>query len=75
MFEIGQQVAVTDRVDCEKIDLATIIFIEPDTDINEVFLYLRAFNEALNINTDPRLDRTFWRIIEGSSKYLATKGD
>lgn len=75
MYEIGQQVAITDKVDNEKIDLATIVFIEPDLEVNEVFLYLRAFNEALNINTDPKLDRTYWTIIEGSSKYLATKGE
>lgn len=69
---IGAIICIMDQIDPEIKTYGTIKFVEQDNEIPELqWLYIRANNEELNTQFDPRFG-AFWRIIEDSSDYIAS---
>lgn len=69
---IGSIICVLDQIDPDIKTYGTVKFVEQDNEISELqWLYIRANNEELNTQFDPRFG-TFWRIIEANSNYIAS---
>lgn len=74
-MEVGQIITIYDDIDYNITHNATIKLIEKDEEINGLYwLYLRANEEELNTNVDPRIG-TFWRIIESTSEKILNPMD
>lgn len=68
---VGTQVTIMDCIDPSIANTGSVKFIEPDTeDANLVWLYVRANDETLNTQVDPRIPTTFWRVIELNAPEL-----
>ena len=68
---IGTSVTIMDCIDPSITNTGTVKFIEPEPDDSGfVWLYIRANDESLNTQIDPRIPTTYWRVIELSSPEL-----
>lgn len=69
--QIGTRVGIIDEIDPTLITSGTVRYIEVDDEFPDLyFIYVRADHEELNVNTDPKINTTFWKIIDLASEYL-----
>lgn len=69
-MHIGDEILICDDIEWETvIHKGTIKLIEPDNEMPLSWLYIRACDESMNTNYDPRIGY-FWRIIESVSDLI-----
>ena len=67
---IGDIIEIIDNIDYSIITTGTIRMIEPDNEDPELkWFYIRANDDRLNIQFDPRIGN-YWRIIENKSEFI-----
>ena len=65
-MKVGDIIEVLDLVDYTVTYKGTIKMIEPDDEIPELwYLYVRANDESLNIQNDPRIGN-YWDIVRSN---------
>jgi len=69
-MKVGDIIEVLDLVDYTVTYKGTIKMIEPDDEIPELrYLYVRANDESLNIQNDPRIG-SYWTIVRTNDERI-----
>lgn len=70
IYSVGQDIKILDQIDQETQHKGKIIFIEYDTDLNFTWIYVKADQDSLNTNYDPKFVGGYWRVIESISPFI-----
>lgn len=70
-IRVGSLIRIQDDIDPSMYHDGIIVYIEPDDEMEDLlWYYVRSNEESFNTQTDPKLNRTFWRLIESCSNKI-----
>lgn len=68
-YRIGQRVRIMDDILGCQIE-GTIVFIEPDYEMNFYWLYMSSDDEEENTNIDPRISAPYFKLFPDNGEFL-----
>ena len=68
-YRIGQRVRIMDDILGCQIE-GTIVFIEPDYEMNFYWLYMMSDDEEENTNIDPRIPVPYFKLFPDNGEFL-----